>query len=285
MSNIGFQIENLQEQMSRAYVRIDMLEKVLGNIPLMDAAECNPTSKTESDLQFHLTKAAEHAEHLEAKIKVLKEERAEKCGELGNYKKSLSDMNSINAGLHKQVAELSKELAGWHELFATKHLSHAKCLKASRDLQFQNQREANDWQADRIKELNDQLANQGIIIKEYREKYESGCSLVSKMHAAAMGGKIVSPKQGVVEDIEQLRLERDAFKSESDDQAKAWAEIRTFIPDVNGLSLVGMVRRHVEELTAELAALKANNRYQSGYEDGAQAVIKQVRDLAAKLHS
>lgn len=66
--------------------------------------------------------------------------------------------------------------------------------------------------------------------------------------------ELKAERQDNTEEIIQLKArlqnvirERDAFKAESDNQAKAWAEIRTFIPDVNGLSMVGMVRRHCEE--------------------------------------
>lgn len=121
--------------------------------------------------------------------------------------------------------------------------------------------------------------------------------------------------------LESVGRERDCFKLESDNQAAAWKEIKTFIPDYagDGLSLVGMVRRHVETLRSKLATaekeaqrqyeecclqakrgddnyfaltaakkeldeLKANNRFQAGWTAGAQCVIQQVRELAAKLH-
>jgi hypothetical protein len=39
------------------------------------------------------------------------------------------------------------------------------------------------------------------------------------------------------------------------------------------------------ELVNELSFLKANNRYQAGHTDGANMILKQVREMAAKLHS
>ena len=41
--------------------------------------------------------------------------------------------------------------------------------------------------------------------------------------------------------------------------------------------------KEIVELKQELDALKANNRYQKGFEDGATATIRQVREMAAKL--
>ena len=83
--------------------------------------------------------------------------------------------------------------------------------------------------------------------------------------------------------IKVLKEERDAFKAESDNQAAAWQEIHKFIPDVPGLSMVGMVRKHVSELRTELDNLKDNNRYQNGYSDGYDAARKHIREMAAKL--
>jgi len=208
-----------------------------------------------------------HAEHLEAKIKVLKEERED------NYKKiveltSKLDQEKIRGDSNYDAVQKTRaELAGWHEVFGTKHLTSAKCIKASRELGFKNQGEANEWQANKIKELNEELCR---VIKE-----------------------------------------RDRFKSESDNQAAAWKEIKTFIPDVNGLSLVGMVRRHVENLSfqisdckkesdrerqsvvnrlieieglkKELAFLKTNNRYQKGYGDGYAFALSDMRKKLNEL--
>jgi len=86
-------------------------------------------------------------------------------------------------------------------------------------------------------------------------------------------------------ELQRVRKERDAFKFESDNQFRAWKEIQMFIPNVPGLSLVGMVRRHVEELTAELAALKSNNRYQSGYSDGHTAALAQLQEAVLGLRA
>ena len=41
--------------------------------------------------------------------------------------------------------------------------------------------------------------------------------------------------------------------------------------------------KEIVELKKELAALKANNRYQAGHTDGANMILKQVREMAAKL--
>lgn len=44
--------------------------------------------------------------------------------------------------------------------------------------------------------------------------YQSACRTVALMHRAACSGEIVSPKRGVVEDVEDLRKERDALRAE-----------------------------------------------------------------------
>lgn len=84
-------------------------------------------------------------------------------------------------------------------------------------------------------------------------------------------------------EINRLRNERDAFKFESDNQAAAWKEIHTFIPDVPGLSMVDMVRKYVSELRTELNDLKANNRYQKGYGDGYAFAVDDARKKLAEL--
>jgi FtsZ-binding cell division protein ZapB len=45
--------------------------------------------------------------------------------------------------------------------------------------------------------------------------YDEACHLVAKMHQAAVGD-IKGPNQGVVEDVENLRKERDALKLENE---------------------------------------------------------------------
>lgn len=43
-----------------------------------------------------------------------------------------------------------------------------------------------------------------------KEDYEQSCRLVAEMHAAAIG-EIAGPRRGVVEDVQDLRIERDKF--------------------------------------------------------------------------
>jgi FtsZ-binding cell division protein ZapB len=77
-------------------------------------------------------------------------------------------------------------------------------------------------------------------LTEMRNSYFKACTLVAEMHAEAVGGPVGNgPKRGVVEDVEDLRNERDALKKE------------------NG------------ELRAQLEALR-----QGGHDDGVQHSIE-----------
>lgn len=55
-----------------------------------------------------------------------------------------------------------------------------------------------------------ELAARDIEIADRRADYERACALVADMHAAAMGG-VVGPARGIVEDVADLRAERDAL--------------------------------------------------------------------------
>lgn len=172
---------------------------------------------------------------------------------------------------HQEIMRLRNELN------APKNSPHQKELDAY-EREIARLREHGDHLEAKITELNAERNDQGKEIVELKKEREICLS------------NAVGCNQHVNElsnELQRVRKERAAFKYESDNQAAAWKEIKTFIPDYagDGLSLVGMVRRYVSELSGELGFLKANNRYQSGYEAGASAVIKQVRDLAAKLKS
>ena len=47
---------------------------------------------------------------------------------------------------------------------------------------------------------------------QQKENYDRACQLVAAMHAAAVG-EITGPKRGVVEDVADLRAERDALRN------------------------------------------------------------------------
>lgn len=47
---------------------------------------------------------------------------------------------------------------------------------------------------------------------EARQNYQGACGTVAAMHAAAMG-EVTAPVRGVVEDIKDLRIERDNLRS------------------------------------------------------------------------
>lgn len=113
------------------------------------------------------------------------------------------------------------------------------------------------------------------VLKEEREDHYKEIEELKKERETCLSNA-VGANQHINElsnELQRVRKERDFFKYESDNQAAAWKEIRTFIPDINRLSLVDMVRRHIEELQKELAALKADNRYQKGYGDGFEAAV------------
>jgi len=67
--------------------------------------------------------------------------------------------------------------------------------------------EAELWAADRIEKLEREF-------ERIKEDCAQACLLVAKMHAAAVGA-MIGPKRGVVEDIEDLRLERDTLQADN----------------------------------------------------------------------
>lgn len=50
------------------------------------------------------------------------------------------------------------------------------------------------------------------VAASWQADYEGACKTIAAMHAAAMG-TVCGPQRGVVEDVEDLRLERDALRA------------------------------------------------------------------------
>ena len=113
---------------------------------------------------------------------------------------------------------------------------------------------------------------------------EGACKTVAEMHAAAMG-KICGPARGVVEDVEDLRKERDALKAEYDMRVD-W--IRRMVKILGCENVAGrdcrdphLVAETIVENNArwyeEIQNLKANNRYQKGHTDGFQCAVDSLQ--------
>lgn len=139
----------------------------------------------------------------------------------------------------------------------------------------------------KIKDLKFQLQNasrqrdeSGAEARQKREDCEKACELVAKMHAAAMG-RICGPARGVVEDVEDLRKERDALRCKlntAEKEAQRQYQECCFQAqraDGNYLSLTAAKK--------ELDDLKANNRYQRGHTDGYQEAMDKVKERFLKL--
>lgn len=69
----------------------------------------------------------------------------------------------------------------------------------------------------------DTIASLTEEMDRLREDYERVCKTVADMHAAAMG-EITGPKRGVVEDIYDLKAERDSLKAEYEELFKGYKE-------------------------------------------------------------
>ena len=65
-----------------------------------------------------------------------------------------------------------------------------------------------------VNEAADRLEADAATIERLTAEHGTACKLVADMHAAAMGGVILGPIRGVVEDIADLRAERDRLTAE-----------------------------------------------------------------------
>ena len=100
------------------------------------------------------------------------------------------------------------------------------------DLLAENEKLSNLWSA--MKAERDQL----------REDYQQSCNLVANMHEAAVG-YIGGPKQGVVEDVLNLRNERDQLRD----------HIHTCGPNCTKAGCVNIaLRKELAELRQEIDA-------------------------------
>ena len=74
---------------------------------------------------------------------------------------------------------------------------------------------ASDAEAEKYKPLVDKLKQLEQERDQLNEDYQRTCHLVAQMHMAAMNG-VIGLKRGVIEDIADLREERDTLAAQNE---------------------------------------------------------------------
>lgn len=112
--------------------------------------------------------------------------------------------------------------------------------------------------------------NQRALLQDVRrlsEDYMGACKLVADMHMAAMGG-VVGLVRGVVEDVQDLRLERDKLTGEAEVMRDLLREchsvIRTIEPaSTDEADMLARLLRDVEGAVAQNGGGEARSKSES----------------------
>ena len=173
---------------------------------------------------------------------------------------------------------------------AVDHASHLEKVIAELKAERKDNEEEISCLKAQLKNASLQRDEAGAEARRKREDHEGACKLVAEMHAAAMG-KICGPARGVVEDVEDLRKERDALKAEYEMRA-AWIKRMVKIlgcenEDGRNCRDPHLVAETIIESNAklleELQSLKANNRYQLGHTHGFTEALAKVQEQVLKM--
>jgi len=89
---------------------------------------------------------------------------------------------------------------------------------------------------------------------------------------------------------EHLERKITELKEEREDKCALIVELKNLYYDLQGkianqCIIITDYREKYEASIKERDSLRLNNRYQTGFDDGANATIRQVREMAAKLKS
>lgn len=147
--------------------------------------------------------------------------------------KSLGEMERINDGLIADNERLQAEVQSWRDTLSA--VMPADC----KDWHENNPAEWPEVAAAVITSLrkSETLAWEGVEVMAReldrvtaeldaaQERYMKACGLVAQMHMAAMG-QTIGPKRGVVEDVADVRAERDALRAD----AERWRYWRNYWP-------------------------------------------------------
>lgn len=84
-----------------------------------------------------------------------------------------------------------------------------------------------------IAELEDRASSLREDVEHLHKSYEGACKLVADMHSAATGVSGGAPLLGVVEDVEAVRVERDALRDRNHDLRAQLAAARVAANDLS----------------------------------------------------
>ena len=110
----------------------------------------------------------------------------------------------------------------------------------------------------------------------FRHDYEFACAMVAQMHAAAVGS-VRGPIRGIVDDVADLKAERDRLAAATTAYAACIGTIRGLL----GLPAEDIRPEHVERYSREVAAVNA--QLVEALEQINTAVYAEVRPMAPEV--